>query len=128
MTHAFHLRSEAGRATLHKWVDRVPVGWRVQFQEPTRSTEQNARFWELLGRVSLLMDLGGRKFAPDQWKMIFMKAMGEEVQFLPGLDGSFFPTGFRSSKLTVRQMADLQTFIESWCAEKGVDIWGDQNG
>jgi len=126
VTHTLRITNEKERAKAIRWAERVPMDWYVEFKPPTRSIEQNARMWELLGRVSLKMDLGGRKFAPDQWKAIFMKAIGDEVEFLPSLDGSFFPHGFRSSKLSVRQMADLQTFIEAYCAEKGVDIWGGQ--
>jgi hypothetical protein len=49
-----------------------------------------------------------------------------DAEFLPTLDGSsYFPTGFRSSDLSVPEMSDLQTFIEASCAERGVDIWGD---
>lgn len=102
------------------------LGWRVEFKEAKRTDAQNDRFWELLGRVSKRMTINGKRYAPDQWKCICMKEMGKEVAFLPTLNGeSFFPTGFRSSDLTVREMADLQTFIEAHCAEQGVDIWGD---
>ena len=120
------LKHEGLRGKLLAWAGRVPVGWRIEFKEPKRSDDQNDRFWELLGRVSKRMEVGGRKYRPDQWKCIFMKAMGEDVEFLPTLDGTgFFPSGFRSSDLTVREMCDLQTFIEAHCAEKGVDIWGN---
>ena len=117
-------RIEAAKA----WFARAAqLGWRVEFKAPKRSDAQNDRFWELLGRVSKRMDIGGRKFSPEQWKCIYMKAMGKEAEFLPTLDGaSFFPTGFRSSDLSVREMADLQTFIEAQCAERGVDIWGTE--
>ena len=117
-------RIEAAKA----WFARAAqLGWRVEFKAPKRSDAQNDRFWELLGRVSKRMDIGGRKFSPEQWKCIYMKAMGKEAEFLPTLDGaSFFPTGFRSSDLSVREMSDLQTFIEAQCAERGVDIWGPE--
>ena len=63
------------------------------------------------------------KYDADQWKCIFMKAMGKDVQFLPTLDGTqFFPTGFRSSDLSVQEMSDLQTFMESWAAEQGIEL------
>ena len=78
----------------------------------------------MLGRVAKRMDIGGRKFTPEQWKCIFMKAMGKEADFLPTLDGSsYFPTGFRSSDLSVQEMSDLQMFMEAACAERGFDIW-----
>lgn len=101
------------------------LGWHVEFRAPKRSLEQNARLWELLGRASQRMEIGGRKFAPDEWKCIFMQAMGAEAQFLPSLSGGFFPTGFRSSQMTIREMCDLQTFIEVAAADRGVDLWAD---
>lgn len=110
------------------WLERAAkLGWRVEFKEPKRSDAQNDRMWEMLDRVSKRMDINGRKLTTEQWKCIFMKAMGKEAEFLPTLDGSsFFPTGFRSSDLGIREMSDLQTFMEAWCAEKGVDIWSDE--
>lgn len=109
------------------WAERAPSGWVCEFKERTRSIEQNSRLWELLGRVAKRCDLNGAQFDADAWKCIFMKAMGNEVRFLPTLDGqSFFPSGFRSSQLTTREMADLQTLIEAWAAERGVDLWRDE--
>ena len=125
--HVITLRNEGLRAKLLAWANRVPVGWRVEFKEPKRSLEQNDRLWEMLTRISKTFDLAGRKFDPEAWKAIFMQAMGKEVTFLPTLDEkSFFPSGFRSSDLSVREMSDLQTFIEQYAAERGVDIWGDE--
>lgn len=117
-------REPRDRARLAEWTQRVPPGWRVEFKEAKRSHEQNDRLWELLGRVSKRMTINSARFQPEQWKAIFMQAMGRQAQVLPALDGStWFPTGFRSSDLSVREMADLQTFIEAWCAEQGADIW-----
>ena len=120
-------REPQDRARLAEWTRRVPAGWRIEFKEAKRSHEQNDRFWELLTRVSKRMAINGARFQPEQWKAIFMQAMGRQAQVLPALDGStWFPTGFRSSDLSVREMADLQTFIEAHCAEQGVDIWGPE--
>jgi hypothetical protein len=62
----------------------------------------------------------GRMHTPEEWKCIFMAACGWEVAFLPGLDGRFLPYGYRSSKLTKKQMTDLQDFIQAWGDENGV--------
>ena len=125
--HAITLDSPARISTARAWLDRAAqLGWRVTFKEPKRSDAQNDRMWEMLDRVSKRMTIGGKSFEPEAWKCIFMKAMGKEAQFLPTLDGaSFFPTGFRSSDLSVREMSDMQTFMEAWCAEQGVDIWAE---
>lgn len=115
------------RARLAVWAGRVPVGWRVEFKEAKRSHEQNDRLWEILSRVAKRMTINGARFDAESWKCIFMKAMGKEVRVLPMLDGmGIFPTGFRSSDLGIREMADLQTFIEAYCAEQGVDIWSNE--
>ncbi len=123
--HAITLDTPSRVSTARNWFARAAeLAWRVEFKEPKRSDPQNDRMWEMLGRVSKRMTINGRSFNADQWKCIFMKQMGREVDFLPTLDGaSFFPTGFRSSDLSVREMSDLQTFIESWCAEQSVDLW-----
>lgn len=112
-------------AKARAWFDRaVQLGWRAEFKEPKRSDPQNDRMWEMLGRISKRMTINGMKYSDEQWKCIFMKQMGKECPLLPTLDGSsFFPTGFRSSDLSVREMSDMQTFMEAWAAEQGVDIW-----
>lgn len=122
--YALPILSEIDRKKAERWLARLPFGWRVEFKEHKRSLEQNDRLWELLGRVSKRMEVNGAKYRPEQWKCMFMKAMQHDTEFLPTLDGEgFFPSGFRSSDLTVREMADMQTFIEAWCAESGVNIW-----
>jgi len=50
-----------------------------------------------------------------------MHAAGHQVQFAEGLDGSGpFPVGFRSSHLSVAQMADLITVIQEYGDRHGV--------
>ena len=98
---------------------QAPDGWVMTLREPTRSTEQNAKLWAMLGDVSKAAPRGLR-YTAEEWKCIFMNACGWDVQFLPGLDGRPFPAVFRSSKMTVQQMADLITFIQAWGDENHV--------
>jgi hypothetical protein len=123
MRRVITIRGISDRANLHRWVDAAPVGYRVAFTEPSRSLAQNDRMWAMLADIAKVATINGMKYDADQWKCIFMKAMGKDVQFLPTLDGTqFFPTGFRSSDLSVREMSDLQTFMESWAAEQGIEL------
>jgi hypothetical protein len=107
------------RAHAASLVARAPDGWVVNVREPTRSLEQSAKLWAMLGDVAKAKPMG-RKHTPDEWKAIFMAACGWESAFLPGLDGGFFPVGFRSSQLSVRKMADLITFIQAWGDENHI--------
>jgi hypothetical protein len=65
----------------------------------------------------------GRELTPDVWKSIFMHALDHAQRFEVALDGKgMVPVGFRSSKLTVRQMGDLMTLIEEYAARHGVAL------
>lgn len=108
------VRQRAAQAVLD-----APDGQIVTIAEPTRSLDQNAMLWACLADISQQQPMG-RKMTPDEWKAVFMAACGWEVQFLEGLDGRPFPAGFRSSKMSVKQMADLLTFIIAWGNENGI--------
>lgn len=119
--HVITLRNETDRSKVMAWLRGCAYGFRIEVKEPKRSDMQNDRMWALLTEVSRAATINGKRYDPDQWKCIFMKAIGRDATFLPTIDGnSFFPTGFRSSDLSVREMSDLQTFIEAWAAENAV--------
>ena len=104
-----------------KWVQTAPVGTRLTFQEAKRTNEQNALLWASLTDVAQQREHFGRKYSPDQWKSIFMAALGKEMQFVPALDGQgFIPLGHSSSDLAVKEMADLLSLIFAWGAENNV--------
>lgn len=117
------ITSPAERAKAIQWCRVAQWGSRVEFRGPQRSTDQNSLMWVLLTAVSDQREHFGRKYKPDQWKMIFMSALGREMEFVPTLDGtSFLPIGHRSSKLSKAEMSELIEFILAWGAEHGVDF------
>lgn len=117
----------ADRALIANWAAKVPNGTRVEFKAPKRTLPQNDRFWALLTDVAMQKEHAGRRYTPDQWKVLFLHAMGREVQFIPSLDNStFIPWGQSSSDLSVSEMGDLMTFIEAWGAENGVVFHHDR--
>jgi NinB protein len=113
------------RAT--EWLSKAPDGTRVTFQTSKRSLPQNSLMWAALTDVARQKQHHGRRYTPDQWKVIFMHACGREVQFLPSLDGAtFIPWGQSSSELSKEEMTDLIEFILSWGAENGVVFHQDE--
>lgn len=107
-------------------IDGSDTGWVMTLKDPSRSLDQNAKLWAMLGDLSK-QEIGGIKATPDEWKCLAMHACGYECQFLPGLlDGRPFPIGFRSSGLTVRQMAALITWLTAYGDERGV-VWSEPN-
>lgn len=102
-------------------VSSAPDGYVVTVQEETRRLAQNNKMWAMLTDISRA-EMLGRKYTPDQWKIVMMQACGWDCHFLEGLDGGFFPAGFSSSQMTVKQMADLITYMQAIGDENGV-IW-----
>ena len=118
------IRGQSQRDLAKRLIDAAPIDAIVSVKEATRNEDQNALMWVLLSDISRAKP-NGRRHTPDMWKALMMKACGHHVQFLEGLDGEPFPIGFRSSRLTVKQMADLITFILAYGDENGV-AWSQQ--
>jgi hypothetical protein len=115
------LNTAEARNKAADWVRRAPFGSRVEFKGARRSLPQNDRLWAHLTDVAEQATHAGRKFTADKWKVIFMSALGQELQFVPSLDGqSFIPLGHSSSDLSKEEMTALIDFIESWGAQNGV--------
>lgn len=118
------LRGDVQRAFAKRLIDKAPVNAVVTIRDATRSTDQNAKMWAMLSDISRAKP-EGRRWTPETWKAAFMHVLGHQIQFCEGLDNSGpFPVGFRSSRLTVRQMADLITCIQEYGDRHGV-AWSD---
>jgi len=120
---AIILRASPQRQLARMLIDDAPDGYVVTIRPPKRSLDQNARLWAMLADISRA-EPEGHKHTAEDWKCLFMHACGWEVQFLEGLDGKPFPSGFRSSRMTVRQMADLIEFIYAYGSGHGVQ-WSE---
>ena len=106
-----------------RWIKGLPDGTRVEFRGPRRSLDQNAKLWALLGDVSRQHEHQGRRYEPEDWKTLFMLALGKEMRFAPSLDGQgFVPLGTRSSKLSKAEMSELIEFILCFCAENDIAL------
>jgi NinB protein len=120
------LKSPSDRERVARWAAGCAQGTRVEFKAPKRSLPQNDRMWAMLTDIAHQKEHSGRKYTPDQWKVLFMHACGREVQFIPALDGStFIPWGQSSSDLSKAEMTDLIEFMFAWGAENGVVFQDD---
>ena len=86
-----------------------------------RTKDQNSKMWAMLNDVARAKP-EGRNWVPETWKAAFMHFLGHQVMFAEGLDGTGpFPVGFRTSRLGIRQMADLITCIYEYGDRHGVE-------
>lgn len=117
----FILASSRVRNNAIAAVNEAPPGWRVKVEPPLRSDSQNDKMWSMLGDVARAKP-EGRNWTPETWKAAFMHSLGHQVMFAEGLDNSGpFPVGFRTSRLSVKQMIDLITVIYKYGDEHAVD-------
>lgn len=104
-------------------IDALPDGFEVVIREPKRTMDQNAKLWAMLSDVADAAP-DGRQWSTETWKAAFMQALGHEVRWVQGLRGDPLPLGFRSSRMSRQQMADLITEIYRYGDEHGV-LWSD---
>lgn len=115
------LNTLADRARAARLIHHAPIGTRVELKAARRTLDQNSLLWAMLTDVATQKEHSGRKYTPDQWKVLFMHACGREVQFIPSLDGvTFIPWGSSSRDLSKHEMSNLIDFIGCWGAENGV--------
>jgi hypothetical protein len=101
---------------------QAPIGAGLNIRPPSRTGEQNSKFWAMLSDVSRAKP-EGRELTPDVWKALFLHSLDHAQRFEMALDGKgMVPVGFRSSRLTKEQMGDLLTVIEEYAARHGIEF------
>lgn len=109
------------------WINKAPVGTRIEFKTSQRTTPQNDRMWAMLTVLAENLTWHGMRLSTEDWKLIFMDALSREVRMVPNIDGTgFVNLGRSSSKLTKDEHSDLTTIIEAFAAQHGVDL-GEQS-
>lgn len=121
------LYSKPQRERVCRWIVNAPNGTRVELKEPKRSLPQNDRFWAMLTDVSRQVTHHGVKLSPDDWKLVFLDALGRELRMVPNLDGTgFVNLGRSSSDLSKSEMTDLIELIFAYGAKHGVEFHDGQ--
>jgi hypothetical protein len=121
----FILAHDTARRNALEAIKTAPQGYVVTVAEPTRSLEQNARLWALLGDVSAQVDWYGKRLTPEDWKHVFSATL-KRLTVVPNLDGTgFVALGLSTSRMSKRELGDLMTLIEAFGAERGVE-WSEQ--
>lgn len=93
----------------------------LSVKQAKRSNEQNKRLWAMLNEISQHVDWYGQKLTPEEWKDVFSAAM-KRTKVVPGLDGGFVVCGQSTSRMTKAEMSEMQTLMEAFGAERGVQF------
>lgn len=107
-----------------KWVCSIGFdkSFVVEVKPLTRTLEQNAKLWAMLNDVSEQVNWHGQKLTPEDWKHVFSAALNQQ-RVVPNIDSTgFVVLGQSTSKMTVRQMADMIELINAFGAERNVNF------
>jgi len=115
----FILAHDQARRGVGAFAMAAPEGWHVTFRPPTRSLDQNARMWAMLGDVSKQVEWYGKKLSPEAWKCVFSASLKKQ-DVVPGLHGDFVVIGQSTSAMTIREMSDLMELMAAFGAERGM--------
>lgn len=117
------LYSDTMREKAIDWIRRAPKETRVTFQGPKRTLDQNSKLWAMLTDVSTQLAWHGQRLSPDDWKLVFLSSLKQEMRIVPNIDGNgFVQLGRSSSDLSKEEMGDLFEIIEAFCAKHGVKL------
>ena len=124
MAQTVRLITDMQRAIACDVIRRAPLGHVVKVSPPKRTDDQNAKMWAMLSDLARAMP-EGRRWTSETWKAAMMNALGHEIIWQPGIDGGTpFPAGYRTSRLSKAQMADLITLIYEYGDRHGV-TWSE---
>jgi len=105
------------RQKIATWARNVDAGTVVTFRKKSRSTEQSAKMWAMLGEVSEQVEWYGAKLDTDDWKDVFTASL-RHARVVPGIDkGTYVPLGMHTSTLTIEEMSNLIELIYAFGAD-----------
>ena len=115
------INREYDRMRAANWINTAPIGTRIEFKASKRSVPQNDRMWAMLTDVAKQLAHHGEQLTTNQWKLLFLDALGRESKTVPALDGKgIVSLGTSSSDLSKEEMSDLIEFIAEFGARHGV--------
>lgn len=121
-----YLNSPLVRRNAAYAVANAPDGYRFELRPKTRTLAQNDILWSILTDISKQVQfvVNGElvKVSPEEVKDILTAGLKRETRMAMGIDGGMVILGQRTSKMTVRQLAELIELAHAFGAEKDV-IW-----
>jgi len=116
------------KRTACELVQQAPNGWLVRIGPPPRTLEQSSRFWASCRDVARSgTQWDGEKQTKQGWHDLFLSAWlvatrQTRPRLMVGLEGERVALIPHSRDLTEKEMGELLDYIESWCAQRGIEL------
>ncbi len=106
------LTDNASRRKASDWIYSAPQYTRVEYKQPKRTIDQNAKMWAMLQDIAAQVTWHGLKLRPGDWKLIMLDALKREMRVVPNIDGTgVVQLGVSTSDLSKSEMSDLIELI-----------------
>ena len=130
---SFTLISSRVRQNALEAVRSAPEGYIVKVMEPTRSTDQNAKFHAICGDISKSgMKWAGKARSLDDWKALLVSAhsvaTGSGGEVMPGIEGEFVAIRESTSRMRVSRASSLLEYTLAFCALNEIELTETERG
>lgn len=104
-----------------RWIEQAPAGTRVIFKDAKRTQAQNDRMWAALTDIASQLKWHGVKLSTEDWKLLFMDSLNQEMRLVPNINGNgFVNLGRSSSNLSKAEFSQLIELIHAFGANHNV--------
>jgi hypothetical protein len=115
------LTTDETRKRACRWIMQAPPKSIVTLDDPRRTIPQNKRMQAMLTDISRQVLYHGQRLGKEDFKLLFLDALGREMRLAPNLENNgFVNLGRQSSKLNVQEMTAMIELMFAWGAENGV--------
>lgn len=128
MKRVFFMRSQEARRRCAEYalVD-APEGQMVVFSDPSRTSEQNAKFHAICSDLAKSeLTWGGKKRTLSAWKVLLVSghavATKEGAEVVPGLEGEFINLRESTALMSKARGSSLIEYALSFCAMNDVRV------
>lgn len=115
------LSNQSVRERAVHWIEKAPAGTRVIFKDAKRTQAQNDRMWAALTDIASQLLWHGVKLSTEDWKLLFMDALNQEMRLVPNINGNgFVNLGRSSSSLSKSEFSQIIDLIHAFGAQHNV--------
>ena len=123
----FVLAHDISREGVSRFAKTAPQGTVVLFKEPTRTSEQNAKFHAICSDLAKSgAEWAGKPRDAAAWKVLLVSghavATKEGAEMVPGLEGEFVNLRESTALMSKKRGASLIEYALALCAALGVEV------
>ena len=127
MKKTFFLVHKQARSNVAVHAFKAPEGFMVTFSEPTRNSDQNAKFHAICSDIARsAMEWAGKKRTAAQWKVLLVSghavATKEDGEIVPGLEREFVSIRESTALMSVKRSASLITYALAFADMNGIEL------